>query len=195
MNILIDNGHGQETPGKRSPDGLLLEYAWARACARKVVDDLKARGVDAHLLVPEEEDVSLKERVKRVNDVCDVDGKSNVLLVSIHNNAAGNGDWRKARGWSVYVDSIASQASKTLAIFLARAAAKHGQTVRRPGHDTPYWTQNLYILKHTKCPAVLTENLFMDNHEDCEYLLTEEGMQKLVEVHVDGIVNYVKSLE
>lgn len=27
MKILIDNGHGRETPGKRSPDGRLLEYA------------------------------------------------------------------------------------------------------------------------------------------------------------------------
>ena len=25
--ILIDNGHGIDTPGKRSPDGVLREYA------------------------------------------------------------------------------------------------------------------------------------------------------------------------
>ena len=28
MRILIDNGHGIETPGKRSPDGSFREYAW-----------------------------------------------------------------------------------------------------------------------------------------------------------------------
>lgn len=27
MKILIDGGHGIETPGKRSPDGVLREYA------------------------------------------------------------------------------------------------------------------------------------------------------------------------
>jgi N-acetylmuramoyl-L-alanine amidase len=27
MKILIDNGHGIDTPGKRSPDGVLREYA------------------------------------------------------------------------------------------------------------------------------------------------------------------------
>ena len=30
MKILIDNGHGSETPGKRSPDGELREYKWNR---------------------------------------------------------------------------------------------------------------------------------------------------------------------
>lgn len=34
MKILIDNGHGRETPGKRSPDGRLLEYAQNRLLAR-----------------------------------------------------------------------------------------------------------------------------------------------------------------
>ena len=28
MKILIDNGHGVETPGKRSPDGRFREYAY-----------------------------------------------------------------------------------------------------------------------------------------------------------------------
>ena len=30
MKILIDNGHGENTPGKRSPDGSLREYAIRR---------------------------------------------------------------------------------------------------------------------------------------------------------------------
>ena len=30
MKILIDNGHGRETAGKRSPDGRLLEWAYTR---------------------------------------------------------------------------------------------------------------------------------------------------------------------
>ena len=28
MKILIDNGHGENTPGKRSPDGTFREYAY-----------------------------------------------------------------------------------------------------------------------------------------------------------------------
>lgn len=33
MKVLLDNGHGAETPGKRSPDGRLQEYAYAREIA------------------------------------------------------------------------------------------------------------------------------------------------------------------
>ncbi len=36
MKVLIDNGHGAETPGKRSPDGRLLEYAYTREIAIRV---------------------------------------------------------------------------------------------------------------------------------------------------------------
>ncbi|MGM9775752.1 MAG: N-acetylmuramoyl-L-alanine amidase [Candidatus Coprenecus sp.] len=53
MKILIDNGHGQNTPGKRSPDGRFLEFRFNRTIAKQVVEDLRDRGYDAELLVPE----------------------------------------------------------------------------------------------------------------------------------------------
>ena len=33
MKILIDNGHGYDTKGKCSPDGLFREYRWTRQAA------------------------------------------------------------------------------------------------------------------------------------------------------------------
>ena len=65
MKILIDNGHGIDTKGKRSPDGRLLEYRENRIIARGIVNALTARGLDASLLVPEETDISLPERCRR----------------------------------------------------------------------------------------------------------------------------------
>ena len=53
MKILIDNGHGVETPGKRSPDGRLREYAYTREIAARVVTSLQTAGLYASLLVPE----------------------------------------------------------------------------------------------------------------------------------------------
>ena len=38
MKVLIDNGHGENTPGKRSPDGRLREWAYSREIADMVVD-------------------------------------------------------------------------------------------------------------------------------------------------------------
>ena len=80
MKIFIDNGHGIETPGKRSPDGLFLEYQYNRLIASRVTAELLDCGYDASLLVPEDSDVSLAERCQRVNAVCDEVGVGNVIL-------------------------------------------------------------------------------------------------------------------
>ena len=90
MKIFIDNGHGLMTAGKRSPDGRFREAFYNREIARRVVADLRDRGLDAELLVPEDDDISLVERVRRVNTACFLLGKQNVILVSISDNKFKN---------------------------------------------------------------------------------------------------------
>ena len=196
MIILTDNGHGQETAGKRSPDGRLREYKYAREIAAEVVKRLKAQGYNAQQLVTEENDISLGTRCKRVNDICKHFGASNVLVVSIHCNAAGaDGKWHDARGWQACVSLNASAKSKQLASYLFDAAQVEGLKMRSPKPGQKWWAQNLAICRDTLCPAVLTENLFQDNLADMEYLLSDEGRKAIVNLHVNGIINYIKSVE
>ena len=193
MKILIDNGHGHNTPGKRSPDGKFREYAYNREIAKRIVADLIDRGYDAELLVPEDNDISLEERVRRVNALCGAHGKSNVILVSVHVNAAGNGSkWTNATGWSVYTCK-GQTASDKLAECLCEAAIKNfpGKRIRTDFSDGDSdWEENFYILRHTLCPAVLTENFFMDGL-DLEFLQSKAGKQAIVDTHVEGIVEYI----
>ncbi len=192
MKILIDNGHGRDTPGKRSPDGRLREYAYAREIAQMVVDALRSKGYDAQRIVTEENDVSLKERCHRVNAICKQYGTRNVLLVSIHNNAAGaDGKWKSARGWSAHISLNASLASKTFARSLIKAADEQGLKIRRYSTEQPYWYQNLAICRDTLCAAVLTENLFQDNKEDITFLMSDEGKATITALHVNGIIDYL----
>ena len=181
--ILIDNGHGAETPGKCSPDGRLREYAWAREIARRVRGKLKSLGYDARLLVPELNDVSLRERVRRVNNVCIGAGSGNVLLVSIHVNAAG---------WTAWVAPKASQRSRQLASLFNTEAVRLNLKGNRSRE--PFFTGNFAILRDTKCPAVLTENMFQDNRQDVDYLLSEHGKYEITELHVNAITQYIRSL-
>ncbi len=197
MKILIDNGHGQETPGKRSPDGKFREYSWAREIAERIVSGLKNLGYDAERIVTEQTDVSLQERCRRVNEVCGRLGKDNVVLVSIHVNAAGNGSaWMNARGWSAYTSKGQTKADE-LASCLYEAAKRCLSPeikIRTDYSDWDAdWEENFYILNKTKCPAVLTENLFQDNKEDIEYLISEKGKQTIVQLHIDGISKYIKA--
>lgn len=193
MKILIDNGHGVDTAGKSSPDGRLREFAYARLIAIRIVDELRAIGYDAERIVPEENDISLKERCNRVSHICKKLGEDNVILVSIHCNAAGSGQWMNARGWEAWT-SIGDTKADELATCLYDAAKEAGFKLRKDETDgDPDKEGNLYILKHTLCPAVLTENLFQDNKEDVEYLLCETGKQAIVDLHVNGIIEYINS--
>lgn len=196
MVILADAGHGVDTLGKRSPDGRLREYKYAREIAAEVVKRLKTMGYNAQLLVTEENDISLGTRCRRVNDVCKHFGANNVIVISIHCNAAGaDGKWHDARGWQACVSLNASAKSKQLACHLFDAAQAQGLKMRSPRPGQKWWQQNLAICRDTNCPSVLTENLFQDNKEDVEYLLSDKGREAIINLHVNGIINYIKSIE
>ena len=197
MKILIDNGHGENTPGKRSPDGLFREYKYVREISEEIERKLISRGYDAERIVKEAVDVPLSERSRRINEVCGRLGTSNVILVSIHCNAAGNGEeWKTARGWAAYTSKGNTKADK-LANFLYEAAENNfpGKSIRKDFQDgDPDWEENFHMLAKTKCPAVLTENFFMDNQKDVSYLLSLEGRTAIVRAHIEGIINYIKSV-
>ena len=188
MIVLIDNGHGSDTAGKQSPDGRLREYAYAREIAKRLEKALQEIGIEAVRITPEENDISLKERCQRANKY----GAKDAVLVSIHCNAAGNGEWMSARGWECYTSRGNTNADK-LAERLYQAAKEKGYKLRTDTSDGDSdKEEGFYILKHTVMPAVLTENLFQDNKDDVEYLLSEEGKAAITDLHVKGISTYIK---
>lgn len=190
--LLIDRGHGINTSGKQSPDGRLKEWAWNDDVAKRIVASLKAQGYDATLLVGEQHDVSLSERVKRANTYCSLYGASNVLLISVHVNAArSDRQWHDARGWTVWVSKKAGNASKEFARLIYDHAHCRGLKGNRYVPAERYWQANYALVTKTRCPAVLTENMFMDNKDDCEWLLTEAGKQTIVDVHVEAIKEWL----
>lgn len=214
--ILIDVGHGKDTPGKRSPDAVagklasplyFREFAWTRRCGQGIVDVLQAEGFTAFLLVKEEEDVPLKERTNRVAAYCRTYGVQNVLLISIHVNAAGMGQkWMDARGWSIYT-SPGETASDRLATEIHAAAVpeltqrEYARTflptskqkaIRTDFSDgDPDYEAKLWMLTKTPCPAVLSENMFQDNKEDVAFLKSDQGLGACIQLHVQGIENYI----
>lgn len=190
LKILLDNGHGEDTPGKRSPvwpDGSCLrEYEFARDIVRRIFDGLHAKGVVAEIVVHERSDVPLYVRANRVNATCEVTGKDNCLLVSVHANAGGG------TGWEAHTYLGDSEADHYSAIFYDKATAEFGSEwkIRKGSPETgdPDWDSNFAILRDTKCPAVLTENFFMDTERDCRLLLSEEGRDRIARMHVDAII-------
>jgi len=186
MIVLLDNGHGKDTPGKRSPvwpDGRqLFEYEFNRDIVHRIARLCEQANISYALLVPEFNDVSLTERVRRANIVTEKHPGS--FLISIHANAGGG------TGWEAYTskgetrsDGIANllyiEAVKALPGFKIRTDyARDGDADKEA---------QFYILRKTICPAVLTENLFMDSENDCRFIMSNEGRDIIARLHFDAI--------
>lgn len=209
--VLLDNGHGKNTPGKRSPllqDGSRL-YEWEYC--REITAGIKARfennkNIEVIMITPEEYDVLLGSRVKRINNYCTKFGTKNCIMLSIHINAAGNGGWMNARGWSAWTTRGQNNSDK-FADCLYEAAEQiiksnkeyidtfKGNQSQKPirtdfSDGDKDWEAGFQITKGSNCPAVLTENMFMDNKLDVDYLLSASGFNDIINIHVEGIKKY-----
>ena len=187
--ILFDNGHGQETPGKRSPlwkDGRqLFEWEFNRDMVRRIILKCEHTGIRAVKLVPETFDVSLEERCKRANlwyDRCN----GNCVVLSIHANAGGG------TGFEVYTSPGQTKADPIATKLIEQLQQDFPEIkIRKDMADgDPDKEAGFYILKHTKAPAILAENLFMDNEADCQLLMAEDFRDKLA----DSYVKFLKTL-
>lgn len=187
--IIIDPGHGYNTPGKISPvmhDGSQLsEWKYTRLIARGLHKMLTMIGIPSIILVTEAIDVSLPIRCERANRI--YDENPGAFLISIHGNAGGG------TGWEAYT-YIGESDSDKIATYLYHAAEKCLPQFRiRTDYvdGDPDKEAKFYILKNTKCPAVLTENLFYDTEKDYIFMKSESGIETLVRLHVMGIIQYL----
>lgn len=197
-------------PGKCSPDGEFREAIFSRELAKDLLPIMQSYGfitlVDYPGLAPDgvnikaypgnvkaQQNAELAFRVKKVNEVVKQYGKDNVIYVSLHVNAAGNGQWMAARGWSVWT-SPGKTKSDILATQMWNAAKNYlGEytQIRADWSDgDPDYESGFYVLTKTKCPAILVENLFMDNQKDLKVLTGDVGFMLIERTIVEGILNY-----
>jgi N-acetylmuramoyl-L-alanine amidase len=193
--VFLDNGHGNNTKGKCSPDKSLLEYKWCREIVVMLHNALIKLGINTFIVTPEVSDITLNERVRRINKKYTEMKKQGYtcFLISVHNNAAGaDNKWHDASGWTGWVSKNSSKSSKRLAQCLYNEAEKNGLKGNRWVPQCKYWEANYKILHDTNCPAVLTENMFQDNKEDVKFLLSERGKELIVATHIQGILKYIQ---
>ena len=190
MIFILDNGHGKNTAGKRSPrlpDGTIFyEWEFNRKVVKRIAELCHKEGIRYLVLVPENEDISLKERVKRVNAI-----KDECILISVHVNASTmEGLWGLAEGWSIYTSKGKTKSDDYATIFFNEAKNELGNEykMRTDMSDSDVdWEEDFYVLKNTSCPAVLTENLFMDNLKECQFLSSDKGVECIAQLHFKAI--------
>ena len=205
--IFLTPGHTDKTPGKHSPDGKLYEWKYNRLIVQRIEKKLDELGIEHWNSHPEDswvdkthnnDNKDLQLRVQRINkkyEEVKKQGKTAIML-SIHVNAAGNGSWMNATGWSAWTTKGQNNSDK-LADCLYEAAEEllkpWGKKLRYDLTDGDKdYESNFYVIKHVNCVAVLTENFFMDNMEDVEWLLSIQGQEYISLVHIEGIKKYIE---
>uniref|UniRef100_UPI0040562726 N-acetylmuramoyl-L-alanine amidase n=1 Tax=Alistipes sp. TaxID=1872444 RepID=UPI0040562726 len=189
LHIILDAGHGSDTPGKRSPiraDGKRL-YEWEsnRKIVNKIAQKLDRKGVSYDILVPENKDVRLPLRVMRANHIALKHGVKNCLLVSVHSNAGGGTGFE-------FFTSPGKTMSDDYAEIFAEEAVPIGFPIRKDLTDGDIDKEGVFtIICGTLSPAIITENLFMDNDKDLDFLLSEEGVEAIAEYHFKAIMRCV----
>ena len=189
----LDNGHGKQTPGKRSPlfdDGQtrLFEYEFNRDVVARIKKQLDEKGVQYFITVPEVDiDDFLEGRVNRANAK-----KSDLpkIFVSIHSNAAPA---RSSESWAP--DSISgietwhyhgSKTGQKIAGIFQKHLINETGWVNRHLKSRP--NGQFYVLRKTKMSSVLTENGFYNNKTQAAELIKPEVRQKIAEAHVKAIL-------
>lgn len=178
MLIAIDAGHGPNTPGKRTPDGKMREYAFNASVADEVCRAL--HGWCMTLRVDEPAiDVSLAARVQKANDA------RATCYVSIHANAHGT-EWNDAHGIETYVSTETTialrQGSKQLAETVHRQLIAH--TKRK---DRGVKNGDFYVLRKTQMPACLIECGFMTHEAEAILLQSPAYRQKCAQAIVAAL--------
>ena len=180
--VCLDPGHDAGNEANKSPDGSYYEHEFTLDMARRLEKLLTDRGVAVTLTRTGGEAVSLAKRCEIATSIPDLD-----LFVSIHSNAAGGSGWSDARGWSVYIYGPGGDRQRAAEDLLQQVRAA-GIAVR----STPIvYDPELYVLRHTVAPAVLTENGFHTNREEAALLGKASYRQKLAEAEARGILEYL----
>lgn len=194
MMVILDPGHNGKVAGKRSPDGRLREYRWAREVCRIIENQLDSLGIrhqrTTYIREDEGPEIGLLKRCIRANEIAKNNPKEKIIFLSIHVNADRGEGWTNSNGWSVFVSPRASSESKKLASLTANHARQEGLRVRTQETGKLYWKANLTVLGKTSMPAILVENLFMTNKKEVEFLLSDNGKQTLANIMVKGICDY-----
>ena len=181
MIIALDAGHGYETPGKRSPDGL-KEYIFNRDVARFTKDALTAYEINILEVHDDSCDVPLDDRVRKANEA------KAACFISIHANAAGDGRiWHPASGIEVYIHPDAGTVSKRLGKMVLDALIANTKL-----HNRGLKTANFHVLRKTKMPAVLLECGFMTNKAEVKLLRTDQMKQACGNAIAQAIVSFYK---
>ena len=194
--IILDPAHGANVKGKCSPDKKHFEYKWSRERVKSLRDKLTSLGYETLVTTESENEPGLSVRK---NFATNAKKGSKKLLLSFHNNAAGNGSsWMSATGAEVYTTPGVTDADICADIILKHLKEDFPKTKMRYNKDA-YLERDkeskFTVLMGADYMGVLIEWLFQDNKDDVELLYdykTNSKFESSIVASIEEINNYFK---
>lgn len=193
VTIFLDEGHYDGCPGKRSPkfedESQFFEWKYCREIGKRIKEKCDELKIKCIRTTNKDNEQSLTKRANHINDLFQREKKlgRSALMISIHANAASSdGTWCKATGWEVFTTEGTTNSDK-FAKILCKIFPEIFPDKKLRGHKE----ENFTLLYKVNCPCVLTENFFYDNKEECLWMQTEEVINKVVDLHISAIKEWL----
>jgi N-acetylmuramoyl-L-alanine amidase len=195
--VVIDPGHGGKDEGARGNG--LKEKDLALDVALRVEKTLNSYNFPTVLTRRDDSFLHLSERAAIANKI------DNAIFVSIHFNQGGDSS---ASGVETYYasDKVAPESAWTWVGFFNKPdplPGDNGETlagfvqsslvIRTDAANRGIKPRDLYVVRHTRCPAVLVEPGFINNPIECRLLSNPEYRERLARAVAEGVMSYQKS--
>ncbi|MGV3464615.1 MAG: N-acetylmuramoyl-L-alanine amidase [Heyndrickxia sp.] len=178
MKIMLDAGHGPNTPGKRSPDNF-KEFEFNRRVVEYMKELLNEyKELTVYFAHSHQEDIPLKERTDKANKL-KVD-----CYVSIHANAYGT-TWNDANGIETYVYVTKPNEAMALAKIV-----QNNLVIKTGLRDRGVKTDDFHVLRETSMTAILCECGFYTNPKEVNLLKSKTYQKTCAEAIVKGIADH-----
>jgi N-acetylmuramoyl-L-alanine amidase len=193
--VVIDPGHGGRDDGARGNG--LVEKELTLDVANRTEALLKQFGFPTVLTRTDDTYVGLPERAAISNRI------DNCIFVSIHFNHATSGTGietfyasqkvppESAWTWVGFFNKpqpLTADNGETLAGFIQASMVMRTEATNRGIRGRP-----LYVVRHTRCPAVLVECGFISNAFEARLIANTEYRDRLAKSLAEGVMGYTKS--
>jgi N-acetylmuramoyl-L-alanine amidase len=175
--VVVDAGHGGHDRGG-IPENIIPEKEVALDVARRLQSHLESEGLRVVMTRSDDTFVTLGQRVRIAN------AEPNAIFISVHFNAALRSE---ARGVETFFGSASGAP-------LARLIQEKLLTITANPESRPLKRAKFWVLRETKCPAVLTECGFLTNPEDAAFAQQESSREMLAQQIAAAVLEHRNSL-
>lgn len=188
--VIVDAGHGGEDGGASTVQGTLeseinlqIALRLEQMLALCGMEPFMIRSADISVYSEGCQTLSEKKVSDLKNRVATVNGISNGILISIHQN-----HFSQSSSCGAQVFYANTEGSRELAAMVQDSL----QTLNSDNHRKPKFAESVYLMKHIQCTGVLVECGFLSNPQESVLLQQQDYQKKVTAAVCNAVGRYLE---